>query len=291
MDDKKLMALIESVQYGSLSRAAAELGYTQSGLTQMMNSLEDELGCPLLVRGYNGVRLTPIGEQLMPLIEDAVGSLKRLRDEAHQSAVGLSKPIRIGAFPSVSKSWLPHALKEFQIRYPGSAVEITVGGAEIQSWLDNDIIDLAVVEESMKGSYKWIPLLEDKYYAIVPGDSDLARRSCVSVQELASRPFIMSQISELKSQLKPLIKIPLREEIQINSIDDTALLSLVEQGLGVTVLPEMSLKGHSELVKILELDPPIARNIGIVVPRSARKHVNDFVSFVMDSSWQPVKSR
>ncbi len=281
MDDKKLFAFIEAARSGSLSRAAAELGYTQSGLTQMMNSLEDELGCALLVRSYNGVRLTPTGEQLFPFIEDAAASLKRLRDEASQSAAGQTKPIRIGVFPSISKSWLPYILKEYKKKYPGSQVKIVVGGYDIPNWLDEDIIDLALIEESMRANYKWLPLCEDVYYAIVPRDCELASQKRVTVEELLRFPFIMSDISELKAQFRPLLlKGRLREDIQITSVDDAALLSLVEQGLGVTVLPELALKDCSKLVTVLPLDPPLKRTVGIVMPRSARKQVSDFVDFV-----------
>ncbi len=281
MDDKKLFAFIEAARSGSLSRAAAELGYTQSGLTQMMNSLEDELGCALLVRSYNGVRLTPTGEQLFPFIEDAAASLKRLRDEASQSAAGQTKPIRIGVFPSISKSWLPYILKEYKKKYPGSQVKIVVGGYDIPNWLDDDIIDLALIEESMRANYKWLPLCEDVYYAIVPRDCELASQKRVTVEELLRFPFIMSDISELKAQFRPLLlKGRLREDIQITSVDDAALLSLVEQGLGVTVLPELALKDCSKLVTVLPLDPPLKRTVGIVMPRSARKQVSDFVDFV-----------
>ena len=281
MDDKKLFAFIEAARSGSLSRAAAELGYTQSGLTQMMNSLEFELGCALLVRSYNGVRLTPTGEQLFPFIEDAAASLKRLRDEASQSAAGQTKPIRIGVFPSISKSWLPYILKEYKKKYPGSQVKIVVGGYDIPNWLDDDIIDLALIEESMRANYKWLPLCEDVYYAIVPRDCELASQKRVTVEELLRFPFIMSDISELKAQFRPLLlKGRLREDIQITSVDDAALLSLVEQGLGVTVLPELALKDCSKLVTVLPLDPPLKRTVGIVMPRSARKQVSDFVDFV-----------
>lgn len=283
MDDKKLFAFLEAVHTGSLSRAAAKLGYTQSGLTQMMNSLEDELGCSLLVRSFNGVRLTPTGEQLLPFIEDAASSLKRVRDESRQSAAGQSKPIRIGVFPSISKSWLPYILKEYQKRSPGTVVKITVGGYEIPGWLENDSIDLAFMEESMKANYKWFPLCDDLYYAIVPRDCELAERDVLTLEDLSPYPFILSDISELKEQLRPfLTKGRTHDEIQINSVDDAALLSLVEQGLGVTVLPELALKDCSGLVAVLPLDPPIKRTVGIAIPRSSRKQILDFVDFVRE---------
>ena len=69
MDSKKVYALLLAVEKGSLTSAATELGYTQSGLTHMMNALEEELGLNLLVRSKNGVRLSPAGQALKPKMQ------------------------------------------------------------------------------------------------------------------------------------------------------------------------------------------------------------------------------
>lgn len=66
MDTKKLEALAAAVQYGSFTRAAEALGYTQSGMTHMMNSLERDIGFPVLLRGRGGVRLTRRGSASIP---------------------------------------------------------------------------------------------------------------------------------------------------------------------------------------------------------------------------------
>ena len=70
MDSKKVHALLLAVERGSLTSAAAELGYTQSGLTHMMNALEEEVGLNLLVRSKNGVCLSPAGQALRPASEN-----------------------------------------------------------------------------------------------------------------------------------------------------------------------------------------------------------------------------
>ena len=78
MDSKKVSALLTAIDRGSLTAAAAELGYTQSGLTHMMNSLEDELGVSLLIRSKGGVRLSPTGQELLPKLKgfaDAAAAL------------------------------------------------------------------------------------------------------------------------------------------------------------------------------------------------------------------------
>ena len=81
MDTKKLAALAAAVRLGSFTRAAEELGYTQSGLTHMMNSLEKDVGFPLLVRGRTGVRLTPAGQRIFPLVQECLNGAKALERE------------------------------------------------------------------------------------------------------------------------------------------------------------------------------------------------------------------
>ena len=82
MDSKKIKALLTAAESGSLTAAAATLGYTQAGLTQMMNSLENELGVRLLVRGKNGVRLSDAGQSLLEpmraFVAEADSALTRL---------------------------------------------------------------------------------------------------------------------------------------------------------------------------------------------------------------------
>ena len=281
MDDKKITALLTAVKTGSLSKAAQELGYTQSGLTQMMNGLEDELGCALLVRGYNGVRLTEIGQELLPLFEDAAFSLRRLREEALNYKAGSSYPIRIGVFPSLSKQWLPQVLKQYQ-NMPGSApIELSVGGDDIPRLLEEGLIDLALVEEGMKGSGTWFHLMDDNYFAAVHVDNPLSKKDTVTITELTEHPFIMSSISELRAQLKPYTSGKLRNEIQVNCVDDAAIMSLVEQGLGVSILPELALTNCPETVKILKISPSLKRVLGISIIRSPRRQVADFAKFLM----------
>ena len=107
MDDYKIRVLLAALRTGSFRKAALELNCTQSAVTQAMNSFENELGCKVLQRNHNGVRLTPAGEELLPLLMEADASLTRLAERARQVASGASAPLRIGAFSSIASTWLP----------------------------------------------------------------------------------------------------------------------------------------------------------------------------------------
>lgn len=135
MDDYKIHILLTAIRTGSFSKAALELNCTQSAVTQAMNSLENELGCKVLQRSHNGIRLTPVGEELLPLLVEADASLVRLSQRARQSAAGLSASLRIGAFSSISSTWLPKVLQEYHALHPETAFDIQVGTDTLSGWL------------------------------------------------------------------------------------------------------------------------------------------------------------
>lgn len=276
MDEKEIQALLTAIRVGSFSRAAEELGYTQPGLTQMMNRMERELGCKVLCRSYSGVQLTLEGQKLLPFFENVSRSLSALHGEIEHLRAGNGQVIRIAAYPSVAKSILPSLIQKFQAHNPNITLELQISGYDIREWVSSGIVDLAFVDEGLGEKQDWLPLFRDPYFVAVSADSPLSTRKSVTVQDLADQAFILSQINELK----PLSRLgKLREQLHINASDDTAVLSLVEQGLGVTILPESSLKGHSDKIRVLSLDPPLRRTIGIVRSKTVNRSADEFVDF------------
>ena len=104
MNDKKLRALLTAVQCGSFGKATAQLGYTQSAMTHMVNRLEAELGCTLLVRGSHGVRLSEEGEKLLPYMQAVIDAGDALRREAAAQGRLHENTLRIGCFASIARA-------------------------------------------------------------------------------------------------------------------------------------------------------------------------------------------
>ena len=117
MNVSKYKALLTAVDLGSFSAAAQKLGYTQSGLTHMMNALEDELGFSILSRGYFGVKLTPGGERIIPRIRELVAAEDALYNEIELVKSYGDNIIRIGAFSSMAQSILPAIIEKFSLEY------------------------------------------------------------------------------------------------------------------------------------------------------------------------------
>ena len=114
MDDKRLRALLTAVQCGSFGKAAAQLGYTQSGLTHMMNSLEREIGMTLVQRDHSGIALTEEGKALMPAIREFLRANARLENQISAITEKSAQTIRVAAYASIAMRWMPEILYRFR---------------------------------------------------------------------------------------------------------------------------------------------------------------------------------
>lgn len=275
MDDNKLRILLAAVRTGSFNRAAQEMNCTQSAVTQAMNSLENELGCKVLQRSHNGIRLTGAGEELLPLIVEAETALTRLARRAAQIMDGASAPLRIGAFSSISSSWLPQVLQEYHGLYPESAFDIQVGTDALADWLLKGAVDLALGDSVRCRAFRWYPLMDDPYYAVLPKALAPAADR-ISQAALAAYPFVMAPMNALSRYLS----VQPEDQLRVNCDDDSTLLSMVAQGLGVTAMPELCLRNLPEGVCVMELMPPTRRVLGVALPNSPSKEAVRFANYL-----------
>lgn len=136
MNIQKYLAFIKTVEYGSFTKAAEALNYSQSGISRMIHDLEKEWKVSLLERGRAGVKLTSDGLQLLPFVKNVCTDYQRLQiqiDDLNGMQSGL---IRIGAFSSVATHWLPNIIAEFQKDYPNIDYELLLGDySEIEQWI------------------------------------------------------------------------------------------------------------------------------------------------------------
>ena len=132
MSLRKYAAFIKVTEHGSVTAAASELGISQSGLTQLLNSLEDELGLDLLIRNRSGVKLTEEGEQLLPLMKEVLEADDKLTSLAASlagsEAEDPGKILKIGSFTSVAVNWLPDIIRSFSLEEPDVRIELIDGG-------------------------------------------------------------------------------------------------------------------------------------------------------------------
>lgn len=114
MDAKKLEILMTAVDLGSFSKASEVVGYTQSGLTHLVDSLEREIGFPLIRRSYSGIALTEAGENLLPDIRQFLQANATLENKIQAVREQQEESIRVAAYASIAMYWMPEVLYRFR---------------------------------------------------------------------------------------------------------------------------------------------------------------------------------
>ncbi|WFR55672.1 LysR family transcriptional regulator [Anaerocolumna sp. AGMB13025] len=292
MNIQKYLAFLKTVEYGSFTKAAENLNYSQSGISRMISDLEAEWGIPLLERNRMGVRLTSDGLNLLPVIKNVCAEYQHLQmqiDDLHGLKSGL---IRIGTFSSVATHWLPGIIKEFQKSYPGINYELLLGDyTEIENWILEGRVDCGFLILPTLPELETISLKKDKLLVILPTDHPLAAYDRFPVNALCEDPFILlekgsrTEVSEIFKDYKVIPKI------RFTTWDDYAIMSMVESGLGISILPELILQRIPYHIVVKELDVPAYRNIGLAMKdqKSASLAVKRFLDYLPFRSRQEEK--
>ncbi len=259
MDDRKLRAMLTAVQCGSFGKAAAQLGYTQSAMTHLVGKLEEELGCTLLLRSSKGVRLSEEGEHLLPYIQGVIDACTALRQEAQAQGQVYGRTLRIGCFASIARARLPELLRKFRKQHPEIRVDVLVQGSELAAALDEDRVQLAIVDEVCGRGFQWTPLTDAPLVAVTPPDFPWTQET-ISLARLLQEPFLSCPEQYVEQYLPP--DVP---RLEVAASDDGAILSMVAGGLGVSVLSAFSLAGYEDRVRVIPLDQPLSRRLGVAV--------------------------
>ena len=266
MNIGKYETLMAVVEWGSLTRAAQALGCTQSAVSHSIDSLEQELGFALLKRGRAGVRLTGEGERLIPAVRNLLNSAEQLAQTA-ASIRGLeSGTVRIGSFTSVAVHWLPPVLKEFQKDYPRVDFKLLNGDYhDVEQWLMEGSIDIGFVNVPSAVDFECIPLMEDRLLAILPRHSRFESYPRFPLVECETEPFISLLESSDHDARRALEAAGVKPNVRFYTKDDYAIIAMVEQGLGISIMPELLLKGRHDNIQTLPLVPEAKRTIGIAI--------------------------
>lgn len=283
MSMQKYQAFICAVEKGSLSKAAEELGYTQSGISHMMKSLEEEVGFPLLIRTATGIRPNAEGEMLLPMIRELLGSNENLEQSISAIRGVETGHIRIASFFSVAVNWMPKILREFRRDYPNVDVQIIEGGAdEVEALVENREAELCIYTGREGRSFDWYPLYRDPLLAVVPPEHPLASAPCFPVEALEGEEFIMPKAGFDVDIHQVLEQAKCSPKIKFSSCNDYAIISMVAAGLGVSILSKLILESFPSGAVALPLQPEFSRIIGMGVPadRTVSPATRNFMRYV-----------
>lgn len=265
MDSAKFYALLKSVEYGSLTKAAEELGYTQAGLTHMMNRLEKEIGITLLQRNKSGVALTADGNELFELIKDFTEKGIALENAIAKIKSGNDKTIRIAAYASITSHWLPEIISNFKKDFPAVSFELQVAGFdEIMQSVANGTADFGFTSHLPNIQGDWIALKDDPLYAVLPVEYDNGKDS-VHISIFNNKSFFMPTYGFDYDIMNTLAKNDVHPLINRTALDDSAVVSMVSHSLGCSILPKLVLKGMHGRFTAKKIEPETHRELGILI--------------------------
>lgn len=283
MNIQKYMAFVKTVECGSFTKAAEILNYSQSGVSRMINDLEKEWEIVLLERGKSGVKLTGDGMKLLPRAKSVCAEYEKLQIEVDELNGLQSGLIRIGTFSSVATHWLPKIIKEFQKAYPNIDYELLLGDySEIEEWIFDGRVDFGFLRLPTHSEFETNFLEQDKLLAVLPEDHPLSQLEKVPISALCDEPFILLEKGSKADITEIFESCNLEPKVHFTTWDDYAIMSMVESGLGISVLPELILKRIPYKIVLKELDVPAYRKIGIAMrsKKSSSLAVKRFLDYI-----------
>ena len=266
MNFSQLQSFVAVADTGSFTEAGYLIDLTQSAVSHALSAFESELGVTLLERNNKGVvALTNVGHSIIPHVRALLAHAETIQQEA-KAARGLAKgKLRLGSIPPVSPRLLAGALTHFQQQYPDIDVALFEGTLEeVQEWIGTSMIDIGFVHHPAKEGESTL-LMTDEMQVFVARGHRLQARTSVSASELREERLIMPRTGCAFPEIFDQNRGKHGPSIRYQASNDTTILAMVRECLGITILPRMMLPEKLEGIIGIPLDPPRPLQIGLAV--------------------------
>ncbi|MGY2287913.1 LysR family transcriptional regulator [Pseudomonas gingeri] len=260
--------LVAVLDTGTISRAAEQVGMTQSAASQALAAMEEGLGAQLFVREARQAVPTAIGLQVLEEARLMLGSLQKIRQQVDRARGLTHGTLRLASFPMVLSTLLPPLLRRFRQRHPGiELVALEVSDHEVESMLASELVDVGVVLNPEPGRAAR-ELGRDSWVAVVSIEHHLAARGVdgrVSLAELVAEPFVLATGGCTVNARSIAAETGLRlEDIRVEVREWNSAFALVRENLGVSLVPELTLPKERKGLRILRLETPVERRFALV---------------------------
>jgi DNA-binding transcriptional LysR family regulator len=255
---------LKVIEAKSFTKAGEDLGLSQSAVSHAIANLEESLGFQLVVRNRSGASVTSNGEKMIPHFRNILNQMKLMKQEADE-ITGLQKgKISIGTFESITINWLPHILKQFNDQHPQVEIELLEGTyEEICHWLQIGKIDVGFILNKDKLTVDFYPLKDDRLKLLLPSSHELREHQSISMTQLISDPFIMPykgcdehvRLLFKQQNVLPNVKFVIK--------DVHSIVAMVQAGLGISIMPELTLPNQMDHIYIKHISDDVYRTIGI----------------------------
>ncbi len=280
--------LLSALRQKSFTEAAKQTGYTQSGITHLVNSVEKEWGITLLIRSKKENVITPEGKELLPYLQTLVNTHRSLEEKIASIKGSETGLVRIGSITSVSLNILPELLAAFNKEHPNIRFEIDhLSFASIEQALIDETIDIGFLQNAASSNkILCTPFYSDEAVAVLPknyfsSNAEALHTPTIDADIFEKHPLVMTGVQE--GDFHHYLRANnIQTTISFAAQEDELAAALVEQHLGIGVGYRLSLQRISSSVILKPLNPPLTRTIMLATKKGAHKSLalECFLSFV-----------
>lgn len=260
----QIHALLAVLEYRGFTEASKRLYMTQSAVSQAIASLEEELEIPILQRERRkDIQLTPAGSRIITHLRSIIRDVNAVKEIALQEKQTPARTLRIGCFPSACACILPGVIRYFETHHPHvQIVPYEENSGVIIDSLQNGNIDAGFVHFPVNGMY-CVPLYRDKFSVVVPDNHPLAQHKSVSLEALVGEPLIISKGRYELSIMALFNEKHIQPNVKYEFNHPDTALSFIRQGLGIALLPELTLREIKGTLCAVPLEPAFWRQISL----------------------------
>jgi DNA-binding transcriptional LysR family regulator len=268
---RHLAALEAVATEGSFGRAAQKLGYTQSAISQQIAMLERLVGEQLIERpgGPRAVSMTEAGTVLLRHAASILARLQAAQADLAALSAGEAGSLRVGTIQSVGTKILPEVMRRFTGGWPKVQVELheSHSDLELSELVERGELDLAFVQLPLDNpSLETIELLRDEYVIVTATDSPFGQgKRPPTLREIAEQPLIGFRHCRATTILIDQLRSTGHEpRFVFRSEDNGVVQGLAGAGIGIALMPRLTVDANNDAVRVVELGTEIApRAVGI----------------------------
>ncbi len=266
MDSERCHILLTVLETGSLSAAAAQLGYTPSGVSRVIAAMESEAGLPLLIRTRDGVRATPECAQLLPSIREMQYWGSYYTEQTRRLRGIETGTVRVGSVYTVFYPWMAELIAGFSELYPGIEIKTIEGtSSEMCSAVEERKGDFCIVSRR-EGNFRFVPLLKDEAVVMLSTSHPRAKDREIPLKAFEEEPVIELYPNKETDTSHIYEQYHIKPNVRFSTMDLHAGYAMAEAGLGICIENKVTTDRLTNRLVILPLKPRVFIDVGIVIP-------------------------
>lgn len=265
--------ILKVIETGNISKTAQLLGYTQSGVSNIISKVEKQLEMKLFNRDHTGIRLAAEAQSLVPIIRNIVKEEDAFLKEVSNKINGQEVTIKIVTVHSFAVTILPQLLNDFQKQNPNVRFELKELNyyGLIEKALQEGESDFAFTVYSYNQQMEYHELFRDDYCVVMPKDHPLAGLDSVEPEQLAEYPFILPEEEVYNTEVKKIISsMKANKSLETKPLDDMMILSFVENGWGISIVPQQLTKLSNADIAVSKLGKDFYRPMGMIAKKNSK---------------------